>query len=494
MPAELPHEGIEIDSASFVVRAQKFRVAAMIMKRTPIPVATEYATRLVHLVQGIRLEEMAGFFDFAPAESKVLLEDVLSTGLVAERNGQLVLSQRGHEALSPITDGLELFEVEDIVSTISLDLAAFAPVDEAKLNPREARIVEELKLPDRERAASAVAAARDAFELHFQEWRVGRGRRRWFDEDTRLHSIEDVQVVGTFPSVFQIPVRWRSGDTSAIEPDFSELAQKGRAGSRNPLISALSERLNAFAAPHDHEGAFELLAELDDGLFRRDGMRSSQEQPYWASLFEKPEHRELTQPGAPGLRLVGTTSTTAIRSALLDWTQGVGGASTPTKAPVFWLPPQSASWGRSIPFTNLTSALSTANASDDGTVLLARTQDGGSDQKFWSRLYGPTGKLPASFDRCLAVPATDLPNALEIIIKPGSWAMTLIHAPYLGSGYPFPFGYITASRKIVDPISYRIAQLASKADGTKAILWSRAGEDAHGALAMIDEALGIGVT
>src|SRR5260221_6871169 len=137
MPGEMTRDGIEIDNASFVVRAQKFRVAAMIMKRTPIPVATEYATRLVHLVQGIRLEEMAGFFDFAPAESKVLLEDVLSTGLVAERNRQLVLSPRRHEALSPITDGLELFEVEEITSTISLDLAAFAPVEESNLNARE---------------------------------------------------------------------------------------------------------------------------------------------------------------------------------------------------------------------------------------------------------------------------------------------------------------------------------------------------------------------
>jgi hypothetical protein len=80
MPGEITPDGTEIDNASFVVRAQKFRVAAMIMKRTPIAVATEHATRLVHLIQGIRLEEMAGFFDFEPAESKILLEDVLGTG------------------------------------------------------------------------------------------------------------------------------------------------------------------------------------------------------------------------------------------------------------------------------------------------------------------------------------------------------------------------------------------------------------------------------
>jgi hypothetical protein len=54
-----PPGGMEIDNVSLVVRAQKFRIAAMVMKRTPMPVATEFATRLVYLVQGIRLEEMA---------------------------------------------------------------------------------------------------------------------------------------------------------------------------------------------------------------------------------------------------------------------------------------------------------------------------------------------------------------------------------------------------------------------------------------------------
>ncbi|WP_234684922.1 hypothetical protein [Bradyrhizobium monzae] len=484
--------GVEVDSVSFQVRAQKFRVAAMIMKRTRTPVATEFATRLVHLVKGIRLDDMAGFFDFEPSETKVLLEDVLGTGLVSERNGQLVLSERGQDALSPSTDTLDLYEVEELVTTISFDLAAFAPVEESKLNPREARIVEELKLPDREKAAAAAKAAENAFELHFHEWRQRYGRRAW-DEETRLHSIDDVQSIATFPAVFQMPVRWRSGDMAAVEADFSELAGKGRAGSRNALISALSTRLKDFAAPSDHAVAFELVSELDGGVFRRDGVRSTQEVSSWADLCGSIQDRALPHPAEPGLRVIGSTATTAVRAALLDWTQSIGGAQTATKAPVFWLPPESPSWGRSLPFASLAAALSTAHASDDGTVLLARTRDAAGPDKFWSKLYGPTGSLSAVFDRCLAVPAMELPNALELIVKPGSWAFVLVHAPDPATGYPFPLGYITAARAIVDRFSYQVAELASKADGTRAIAWHRSKEDAHAALAMIDEALGIGV-
>ncbi|MFX9688363.1 hypothetical protein ABTO93_19405, partial [Acinetobacter baumannii] len=69
---------------------------------------------------------------------------------------------------------------------------------------------------------------------------------------------------------------------------------------------------------------------------------------------------------------------------------------------------------------------------------MARTRDAAGPDKFWSKLYGPTGSLSAVFDRCLAVPATELPNALELIVKPGSWAMVLVHAPDPATGYPFP--------------------------------------------------------
>src|SRR5258706_15798310 len=135
------------------------------------------------------------------AESRVLLQDVLGTGLVEERNGQLFLSDRGRGALSPMTDKLDLFEIEEINTTIALDLAAFTPVEESSLNPRELRLAEELKLPDREKAAAAVASARDAFDLHFQEWRGGQRRRRRLADETRLNSIEDIQPVGVATAI-----------------------------------------------------------------------------------------------------------------------------------------------------------------------------------------------------------------------------------------------------------------------------------------------------
>lgn len=483
---------IDIDFANFAVRSQKFRFVALVMKRTSIPLATEYATRLTHLVPGIRLDDMLGFFNFEPAESRVLLQDVLSTGLVEERNGQLFLSDRGRSALSSISDKLDLFEIEQINPTITLDLAAFTPVDESSLNKRELKLAEELKLPDREKAAASVVSARDAFDLHFQEWRSGQARRRWLDDDTRLNSIEDVQAVGAATAVFQIPIRWRPSDVAGAAPDFSELSGRGRPGSRNPLIVAINERLKSVTAPLDHQEAFDIVERIDGGILRRGGVRSSLDRLEWVGAAANPDQRVLTGAGLPGMRLLGSVSAENVRAALLDWTQSSRGSESMTRAPVFWLPPKMTGWGRNVPFVNLARDLSAAHQIDDGTVLLARSS-GPDEARNWFKLYGNAGNLPPLFDRCLAVPADELPHALEILVKPGAWAAVLIHSPDVNSGYPFPFGYITAAAPIVEQYQYLIAELSAKADGTRAVLWTRTGEDAHGALARIDMALGIGV-
>lgn len=125
-------------------------------------------------------------------------------------------------------------------------------------------------------------------------------------------------------------------------------------------------------------------------------------------------------------------------------------------------------------------------------MLLARSGNA-YDRKRWNKLYGHANRQPVLFDRCLAVPARDLPFALEVILKPRSWVAVLIHAPDLASSYPFPFGYVTADPKIVDSYKRSIAELAAKADGTEAVLWTKPDEDAHRALSSIDAALDINV-
>lgn len=128
-----------------------------------------------------------------------------------------------------------------------------------------------------------------------------------------------------------------------------------------------------------------------------------------------------------------------------------------------------------------------------GLVLLARTDNSPKATASWQRLYGRTDKLDPLFDRCLAVPRGEIPDALELILKPDAWALILIHAPDPRTGYPCPFGYILANRGIVSRYTRKLAELAARADGPNSFIWQRSNESTHTALAMIDRALGIEV-
>ena len=487
-----PSTTVEVDRLSFAVRAQKFRIAASIMKRTSIPLTTEYATRLVHLVRGITPEELAGFFDFDEPETRVLLQELLSSGFVEDLSGHLRLSQRGQSALSPLDDTLNIFDLDETTAIVSLDLISFAPIADAELTDRDRRLVEELPIADRSKAANSEAVARNAFDLHFQEWRAGQSPRMGLDEDSRVHTVGDAHVVRNFAAPIEVPVRYRIDDVLGATPDFAELSAKGRAGSRDPLIDALSKRVQRITGAADHQAAYDLVSDCDGGIFRRDGVRSALAQGNWAELASDPARREFVGWMAPGLRLVGSTSTSSIRATLLEWTKGVADASK-IRAPVFWLPPELPHWGRSVAFASLATALSEANSSDDGTVLLPRVDGSDVMNTNLRRYYGPTERIEALFDRCLPLVRPSVPGALEVIVKPQSWALVLIHAPDLQTSLPFPLGYMTGVPGVVARYTRMLAEFASQTKGPSALLWQMTNETADKALLVIDEALGIKV-
>ena len=124
--------------------------------------------------------------------------------------------------------------------------------------------------------------------------------------------------------------------------------------------------------------------------------------------------------------------------------------------------------------------------------MLARVDGSTQATRSLQRLYGPSDKLEALFDRCFALIRPDIPDALELIVKPNAWALALIHAPDPQTSYPFPFGYILAEPGIVARYVRRFAELAA-VGGPDKLIWHRPDENADKALAMIDQALGIEV-
>ncbi|CAD5294971.1 conserved hypothetical protein [Bosea sp. 62] len=480
----------EIDRLSFAIRAHRFRFTATIMQRNAIPLAAEYAVRLVHAVPDLATEDIAAFFGFGSAEAEILVQDMLATGLVSEREGRFSLSSRGIAAVSD--DDVELFETEELAVTQAFELIAFTPVDDNELTGVFGRIVPEIAIPDRERAANATEGARDAFDLHFRELAQRHSRRRR-PEDIRLHLVEDVHFMRAFGAHFELPIRYRQDDASigalGVDPDFSSLRHRGRVSSRDPVIAALSARVQSLQAPADFDDALSRTASIDGGILTRSDLKSSEGQAAWAQSCTDKSARQLEGEQGPGMRVMGSVAATAIGSALLRTAPSAEQERLDVPTPVLWLPPGAGYWGRSVAFANIARELSAADP--DGTVLLARTSDTQQSWKNWRTLYGPRHDQPGLFDRSLAV-QTDLPNALEVVMKPGAWALVLVHVPVAQGTYPIPFGYLTTSPRLVSRWRDALAEVAITADGSKSILWCDKSETAADALAVIDLALGIG--
>jgi hypothetical protein len=139
------------------------------------------------------------------------------------------------------------------------------------------------------------------------------------DEDSRIHTIGDAHVVRNFAAPIEVPIRYRIDDVSGASPDFADLSAKGRVGSRDRLVDALSKRIQRVVGASDHQDAYDMMSDFDGGLFRRDGVRSALEQAERAELASDPARRDFAGWVAPERRLVGSTSTPSVRAALLEW-------------------------------------------------------------------------------------------------------------------------------------------------------------------------------
>lgn len=454
---------LAVDDVTFSIRASTFRFAITTMRRTAIPLATEYAIRLIHQVPGLNAEDLSAFFGFNVAETLLLVQDVLETMMIVEDQGRYRLSAKGLDAVSPLGD-IELFAISELNAHQTFDLAAFAPIADDELDAAASKFSIEIPLLDRGKAANAVDGVRTAFEQHFQEWLDVRRRQA---EDVRFRSIEDVQQVKSFAAPVPIRMILRADRVATVEADYRELRTRGLHGSRDPLIEAIGTRIQALSAPADHDWAFEVLNDVDGGVLRRVGIANSASAPSW--IAERWSDGTLAEAKIPsGAILVGSVTGDLCRKQILEL--AASSARSSSTEPLLWLPPQMNTWGRSVSFEAMVREL---RSELDAIVLLQRSDMSDKDLRGIQWRHRPKdGK--SLFERCLAL-RSGSPNALEVIVRPGLFGVVLVHAPDGGVGYPLPIGYATTDSAIVKELGMYLSYLATDSR-PEDILWRGEGE------------------
>ncbi|GLS38256.1 hypothetical protein GCM10010869_38500 [Mesorhizobium tianshanense] len=250
---------IPIDGLTFLVPARTFRIEGTLLKGGYFSLATEFALRLLRDVGEMPPAEIGRFFGFSERETRALVQELLLDGYIVLSSDRVRLSQRGEDSFNPATGELSMLKIEPFGETLSLDLISFAP---ARTGGARMPWLSDIEIPDKPKAAAATEAGRDGFRSNFGEWR----ERRFKGTDAstaRLQTIDEVTPLGRALVPVTVPVSYVPSIGEQIEPDFSRLRDRGRRGSREKLVDALSNVMRGITAPGDHLAAADVTAEWD---------------------------------------------------------------------------------------------------------------------------------------------------------------------------------------------------------------------------------------
>lgn len=456
----------EIDTFSALLPCQRFRIRASVMSNKDVQLTLEFGLRFLKTIDSASIEDIKDFFGFGTKDTLLFLEDLLQPGLAyGDEDGRFRLSEAGLD-LFPHTDPErpQMIQVEDIDEAVGFDLISFSMAGKRPLAPYH-RALEELPISDRNRVSKGRETAKEAFQRSFAEFREA----RWRDAARSIYSIEDAEPEERFLAEVSVPIVVRASAGCVVEPDFRELRELGRPGSRDPVIASIARHLHMLAWPEDASASFDLIALCDEGTMSRFRIGGKLDPAVWIKfvMANRPPREEVS----PIKYLFGSNVSPRVEEALKVWLPSLEFAERDPGNPYIWLRPQVPTWGRSAAFHELASEL---GGDGLGIVLLAPSGDLRFESKALRRAYGPRDRQTSPFSGAFLMPQQSLPNSLEVLIDPGRWALVLIHVGADGDlKMPIPVGFLAANPGMVAKIQATICDSLPHTDSWQ-LLWSPA--------------------
>lgn len=429
--------------------AQEFYVRCQVAVERQVPVMTEFAVRLLHVVERLPVEAFATYFGLQAGECRDLLNSLAQEGLVEEQDGSLVLTSYASARFVTSEDSVPRFtRIAERQTRTVFDLATFTPLPGRVANAGYWDNTLELDWSHEQGTSSnTVDRATEAFHRHFAEIE----RINHQDESRRAFSVYKVEEIAAGKrNILPIPIIFTIDVDGQVNYDFVEELDFLPEALRSRVIQLAATRIGSLEKRPDQFQSFVTVFE-DEVLGRylhSDGLRFGD--------YVREVHASV----------VGATYDTGQTSSVLgafymprnrpNLLAGLKKAFAEiAKLPeerrpneLFWVVPENALWGRTELLREFVQAIQQA-ADDELDVAVEITAVCSASQSDApSRLQQRARPLlDAGFSDVLLGPGMTSAERFELLLLPGAYMAALYHASAPDSSVNVPVGFQTANKR-----------------------------------------------
>lgn len=443
---------------ALAVPARSYQIEAVLRQKPELEAPAEACLRALSIVGRLSDSTLAGYLGLSVPEFEIIAADLHSRFLVRRSGPDLILTDQGKKSIDPAAPGQKR---EKVSVKLSFEETAFAEAPRARakawmkrMNPTEVR---EDGRPE----------AANAFREGFWAWRARErrwaGREKTDSPDDALSRIVSVSPLGRETCLIKAPVVLAAASNAAFidvaEIDLGTITSQAR---REECAEAFQKTVRETSAARDGGAALDWIstniiaipgAPLLDPVSWSRRVRLSE-----VSVSE-------------GFCLVSESIPSFIaRGEFNKWLEeelvGRDDLNESSTDPiVVWSPPESETWRLDADIDAACSRLQSELRDEQAESLLAaifRIRRGSErdmtalwkihnrGEPFGAALLYSTARHAA--DDLSAGIGEELPQSLELIVRPGRWAIATAHLVSGRSPIPIPVGVATSDPVAVDKV------------------------------------------
>lgn len=438
----------ELTIANLALEApvRKYRIEAILRQKPDLEAPAEACLKALFIAERLSEAALIRYLGLAVEEFDIIAAELQNLFLVRRSGPDFIITQKGKEAIDPNAEGQRR---QKVAVDLAFEESSFAEAPRGRSRSWMHRM-DQCKVREDGRPEAA-----DAFREGFSAWRA---RAREGKHGDALARVVHVAPLGRESGVIKAPVALAPASSAAyIDVSRIELGSLATPKRKEVCAERFRETVARAIAPRDGAVALDWIANkigaipgapiLDPVTWARRAR---------AGDFVGPDGSILVSETAPSLIARGGLEFEA--EAL---TPNIDSASN---AVVIWSPPEGDVWRLDFDIDTAASRLlrETKEEVTDEPALVAaifRLRKGDErDMQMWSIERGAlpfqAALLATSIRSENAVLAKgvdeDLPQALELVVCPGLWAIAIAHLATDRAPIPIPVGIATT-----DPIAVK---------------------------------------